>query len=291
MYYLSLNKLKAFFVFIFFILVILAWQNLTFKAEDELVLSQDESVDSQSDFTEDEVNDYENSAQPSKKIVVRNSKYRSDPLEVNDKYFTSEKNVTFKDLVFRVMMIILFSVGVLLLVKFYFSNKGNLLQASNLIEEFAQKFNNNFSSFSNFQGLKLKQTLMLTPGQNIYLVEVDGKKLLIGGTHQGGIQFLADLTAKQEMSSSLLEANTMALNENNNGNRQHEVYFINNQDNLSANASAETPFLENVKNTDLNPNKLRHPSFRKRSNFRQSILRNGSNNNELIGSGAHRIAT
>jgi len=46
----------------------------------------------------------------------------------------------------------------------------------------------------NTKGLTMKQSLNLTPSQSVYVVEVDGKKLLMGCTQQGGVQLLADIS-------------------------------------------------------------------------------------------------
>jgi flagellar biogenesis protein FliO len=52
----------------------------------------------------------------------------------------------------------------------------------------------NQNSVLNTKGLTMKQSLNLTPSQSVYVVEVDGKKLLMGCTQQGGVQLLADLS-------------------------------------------------------------------------------------------------
>lgn len=68
------------------------------------------------------------------------------------------------------------------------SEEGNFLQSSIMP--------NGQSGVMNTKGLMMKQSLNLTPSQSVYVVEVDGKKLLMGCTQQGGVQLLADLSSQ-----------------------------------------------------------------------------------------------
>lgn len=90
-------------------------------------------------------------------------------------------------------LLILF--GVLALVKLFIS-RNRFDQVGGFLDDIAQKFTSGNSS--NSTGLRLKQTLALIPGQNLYLVEIKGKTLLLGGTNNGGVQFLADLTQREK---------------------------------------------------------------------------------------------
>src|SRR3989338_7242671 len=68
----------------------------------------------------------------------------------------------------------------------------------NFIQHIFNIFSRKLSEDSNECNLKLIQSLVLCPGQNLYVVEVFNKKILLGGTVQGGIHFLTDLTPSQE---------------------------------------------------------------------------------------------
>jgi len=66
------------------------------------------------------------------------------------------------------------------------------------IEHIFNIFSRKLSEDSNECNLKLIQSLVLCPGQNLYVVEAYNRKILLGGTVQGGIHFLTDLTPSQE---------------------------------------------------------------------------------------------
>lgn len=145
------------------------------------------------DLGYDEIIDYETSA-------VNNDESNSDTNspELNDAVFTANKNATLRDLTVRVSLIVGVLLVILVLAKIFLS-RDRFGKVGSILDEFAGKITGNYGSFANNQGLKLKQTLILTPGQNLYLVEIDGKRLLLGATHNGGVQFLADLTQNEPM--------------------------------------------------------------------------------------------
>lgn len=122
---------------------------------------------------------------------VRINKIKKSPLLMNDSAFSSGESLTLKDLIFRVALIVVALLCMLFGIKIFLNRN-----------KFGQQFSF-FSAFSPREELKLLQTMILTPGQNIYLVEVDGKKLLLGGTHEGGVQFLTDLTQSTTPISNL----------------------------------------------------------------------------------------
>ncbi len=140
----------------------------------------------------DEIIDYETST------VNDESNSDKNPPELNDAVFTANKNATLRDLTMRVSMIISVLLVILVLAKIFLS-RDRFGKVGSILDEFAGKITGNYGSFVNNQGLKLKQTLILTPGQNLYLVEIDGKRILLGATHNGGVQFLADLTCDMPM--------------------------------------------------------------------------------------------
>lgn len=139
------------------------------------------------DLGYDEIIDYETST------VNDESNSDKNLPELNDTVFTANKNATLGDLTIRVSLIVSILLVTLVLAKVFLS-RDRFGKVGSILDEFAGKITGNYGSFANNQGLKLKQTLILTPGQNLYLVEIDGKRLLLGATHNGGVQFLADLT-------------------------------------------------------------------------------------------------
>ncbi|OGI18918.1 MAG: hypothetical protein A3B68_06780 [Candidatus Melainabacteria bacterium RIFCSPHIGHO2_02_FULL_34_12] len=148
--------------------------------------------------------DYEDSQEDTVRPKSKTKKHiskKSPSLELKDSVFRGGNNMTFNVLIFKVSMIVIALLGVLFFIKRYLS--GNQISgAGNILDSLAQKISGNVSAFAQ-NTIKLKQAMILTPGQNIYLVEVEGKKLLLGGTQQGGVQFLADLTNKTSSKSVL----------------------------------------------------------------------------------------
>ena len=159
-----------------------------------------ENYDNQSElenyYDTEQPDSYEN-LEATNRSKQRKSKPTKNSLMLSDSAFVADKNTTFNGLVKQVVFIVLFSLVAMAIVKFFLA-KNKFHQPGSLLDDLAQKVTGAFSGISNVQTLKLKQTLMLTPGQNIYLVEIDSKKLLLGGTQQGGVQFLADLTEKAD---------------------------------------------------------------------------------------------
>lgn len=183
MSFLSLRKVISIFIVIFSFCVFFK----IFAGAAELVER------SNPDLGYDEIIDYETS-------TVNNDESNSDTNspELNDAVFTANKNATLRDLTVRVSLIVGVLLVILVLAKIFLS-RGRFGKVGSILDEFAGKITGNYGSFANNQGLKLKQTLILTPGQNLYLVEIDGKRLLLGATHNGGVQFLADLTQNESM--------------------------------------------------------------------------------------------
>ena len=170
--------------------ILLLFALFEYKAIAADSVSNDYSV-----FEESDSSDTENYNPPVKR--KRNLQKRN-PLELNDSTFNSSESSTFQALLFRVSMIVLILLAIFGVVKMFAKRRG-VIQGGGFLEGIAEKFGGNLSAFaSQLGGLTLKQSLILAPGQNVYLVEVDGKRLLLGATQYGGVQFLADLTAKNE---------------------------------------------------------------------------------------------
>lgn len=260
MYFIQFKKPKLFYLFIALIITF-GFVNLLVRAEEDYLTLPEKSIEV---VNGNEVFDYEgyrsdNDSEGSKISVKRKSK-KTNPLLISDSAFTGGQTLTFKDLAMRVTFIVLFLLVIYFAVKMYMS-RNRFDQPGSFLDNIAQRFNNSFSGSSNSSGLKLIQTLMLTPGQNIYVVEVEGKKLLVGGTQQGGVQFLADLT-KTNINGSL---DFKQIEDFQNQNHTKHIPF---------NFVAES--LEPIK--DLNPKEIETPfipskqAFKRRMNFRQSLL-------------------
>ncbi len=282
MYYVELKKFKFLFltVILFFIFSFLSF---TVKAEDELVLLPDEQTTS-SEPEDDSFNSYD-----ARRSHIVKRKPKKEAFLHDNVFIPANGNTSFNGLLGRVSLIIFALLAFLGIAKFLLS-RNQFGRPGSLLDELAQKFT---GGFSNPQGLKLKQTLILTPGQTIYLIEIDGKRLLIGGTQQGGVQFLTDLTQcastneklnfKQmdELPKSLQEA--ILVNHLNND-KQNKYTGI------SSSAAEGTPFMgqdaiamknnlpDETKQNIINQN----GKFKRRTNFRQSLFNESINNTEEL---------
>ena len=159
-----------------------------------------------------------------------------------------------------------------------------------LLDELAQKFTGGFSGSS--QGLKLKQTLILTLGQNLYLIEIDDKRLLVGGTQHGGVQFLTDLTndalKNEKLNFKQIEDYKIPAK------AITEAAFANGLNKMSANPTIDNPFMEEqnaLENKNL-PDEIKQKviinglhnrqTFKRRTNFRKSLFNENMNNAEEL---------
>lgn len=196
MFFLQLKR-SSFFYLILALIITFVFLTILAKAEEEYLLVTEklpkknieltnQVSDENYEIIEEEDVDYESQR--------RNTK---NPLYISDKVFTQEKSLTTNDLIKKVSLIVFVLLGVLFLIKIFLS-KRSFSEPGSLFDRFTNKISN---AFLNTSTVKLVQTLVLIPGQNLYVIEVEGKKLLIGGT-QNGVQFLADLTSKFNLSSS-----------------------------------------------------------------------------------------
>ena len=279
MYYVEFKRIKllGFIIILFFTFSFLSF---SVGAEDELVLLPDDEQTVNNDFSEDD------GAQTST-IVKRKIRSKRMP-SLNDRVFIpSNDNATFNGLVMRVSLIIFALLGFLVLVKMFMSRE-QFGKPGSLLDELAQKFT---GGFSNTQGLKLKQTLILTPGQNLYLVEIDGKRLLVGGTQQGGVQFLTDLTKNMAKNENLdfkqIEEAPKALSGialsnglNRNNNKSMTVIenpFMEGQDSL---ANKNLP--DEIKQKVVVDGIVGRQTFKRRTNFRKSLFNENVNHAEEL---------
>lgn len=283
MYYFEFKKLK--FISFCIAFTIFSVLLLTFaKAEqDELVFVPEDSKSVQEDISEDDNQEetFVYRKPKARNSIVKRKIRQYEDVGISDGAFAlGQRGLTFSGLVFRVISIIAFLISAIILMKF-FLGRDRFNKPGSFIEEIAQKFT---GGFSNQNSMKLKQTLMLTPGQNVYLVEIEGKKLLLGGTQQGGVQFLSDLTGQKtekidlRMLEPRLTQEINSLSEVNKPLKQQEV---------SVNGNIESPFMtSNESNENGLPDEVRQnivsngthlkQTFRKRSSFRQSILSDSS---------------
>ena len=251
---------------------------LLFALFEYKVIAADSVSNDYSAFEESDSSDTESYNPPVKK---KKHLQKRNPLELSDNTFNSSENSTFQALLFRVSMIVLILLAIFGIVKIFAKRRG-VIQVSGFLEGIAEKFGGNLSAFaSQLGGLTLKQSLILAPGQNIYLVEVDGKRLLLGATQYGGVQFLADLTAKNESvgnKSSLLSG------------KQIEEFQSQKKHNLLKENMQQSPFFEpNLQalkeesaQMDIPEQKVTREfsvhsgrgSFKKKVNFKESLLQN-----------------
>ena len=280
MYYVELKKIK-FLSIVVVLFFAFSFLSLNVRAEEELVLLPDDEQTVSSDFSED---DTEN-----RMIVKRKSKIKREP-SLHDSVFTpGNDSSTFNALLMRVSLIIFALVGFLVFIKLFMS-RDQFGKPGSLLDELAQKFTGSFSGSS--QGLKLKQTLILTPGQNLYLIEIDGKRLLVGGTQQGGVQFLTDLTQNMLRNEKLdfkqieeYKLPSKALT---------ETAFANGFSKVSVNTATENPFMgepDTLENKNL-PDEIKQKAavaslhnrqtFKRRTNFRKSLFNESMNNAEEL---------
>ena len=274
MYYVELKRIKllGLITILFFAFSFLSF---SVRAEEELVLLPDDEQTVNSDFSEDDA--FEKST-----IVKRKSRTKHEPFLRDRTFMPSNNSATFNALAGRVSLIIFALIGFLVLIKFVMS-RDQFGKPGSLLDELTQKITGSFSG-SSLQGLKLKQTLILTPGQNLYLIEIDGKRILIGGTQQGGVQFLTDLTQntlKNEKLDFKQIEEPMALT---NGMNKQAKYDL---------QSNETPFMAQdvLSNKDL-PDEIKQKivvnglhnkqTFKRRTNFRKSLFNENVNNAEEL---------
>ena len=197
MYLIELKKSK-FVQSILVLVIVLSLLKISTKANE--IIDENSSEPEYSETLEDEDIASESNA-VSIARVSRKQHVRNNTEKLIEAPIKTEKNNFFNDLMSKISLIFLLLLSIFGVSKLFMS-RNRFNQLGSFVDEFTQKFALNFTNFSNpnSSSLKLKQTLILTPGQNIYMVEIDGKKLLLGGTHNGGIQFLADLSDAQSMS-------------------------------------------------------------------------------------------
>ncbi len=259
MYYVKLKRIKllGLIVILFFAFSLLSFN---VRAEEELVLLPDDEQTVSNDFSE---NDTLKST-----IVKRKSRTKREPFLRDSTFIPNNSSITFNALAGRVSLIVFALIGFLILIKLVMS-RDQFGKPGSLLDELTQKITGSFSNSS--LGLKLKQTLILTPGQNLYLVEIDGKRLLVGGTQQGGVQFLCDLT-QNTLKNEKLEFKQI----------EEPVVIAN-----------ETPFMAQdvLSNKDL-PDEIKQKivvngfhnkqTFKRRTNFRKSLFSENINNSKEL---------
>lgn len=261
MYYVELKRIKflSLIIILFFAFLFLSF---SVRAEEELILLPDGEQTVNNDFSEDD--------NLKSTIVRRKSRTGHEPFLRDSTFMPSNNNATFNALAGKVSLIVFILVGFLILIKLAMS-RNQFGKPGSLLDELTQKIAGSFSNSSSLHGLKLKQTLILTPGQNLYLIEVDGKKLLVGGTQQGGVQFLCDLTQNilknEKPDFKQVEESTMHTN---------EIPFMT-QDILS-NKDLPDEVKQKIVVNDLH----NRQTFKRRTNFRKSLFTENINHAEEL---------
>lgn len=130
------------------------------------------------------------------KTKPQHKKYNSNEmLQLSDSYFLHDEQPTFKDLLLKVLSIILFLFGILLIVRLTSNSKTGTL--AGFSRQLSLMIKNRLLPSSGIDSLKLIQSLTLAPGQCIYLVETNDKKILLGSAPQSGINYLVDLSCEE----------------------------------------------------------------------------------------------
>ncbi len=276
MYYVELKKFKfallvviLFFTFSFF--------SLNVFAEEELVLLPDEqTVES----------NYDDSSYGDRKSHIVKRKLKNQAGLQDRVFIPSNRNVSINGLLGSVSLVVFALLIFLGIAKLVFS-RDQFGKPGGLFDEIAQKFT---GGLSGSQGMKLKQTLILTPGQNIYLVEIDGRRLLVGGTQQGGVQFLADLTmsslGNEKFDIRQIDEIPKSVYEGISGNH---VNSDKQNKYTTLNYAGDTPFVgQDIIATKNMPDEIKQPivsqngKFKRRTNFRQSLFNDSMNGKEEL---------
>lgn len=181
-------------------------------------------------------------------------------------FASSREDIALNDLVFRIFMLAFISVGFLVLIKLFLLKKApeqefnfSGMDFLNNPLDISGKPNPQMGNLLGAQGLTLKQSLNLTASQSVNLVEIDGKKLLIGCTQQGGVQLLADLTEvakplgeKDPESENLLELLKKLVK-----NDEKDGFIVEKKDESPFSESiSESPFIKSSASSSISPSEV-----------------------------------
>lgn len=260
-----LNKKVFLLVILFFICILPA-----VRAEVDTLLPDEKNIETDtSNYSDTDIERVPNNSNAY--IVKRQQKHLDEKLELQDSYFNHNGNITLSHLIGKVSLIVIVLLVLLFLTKLFLSRFSYQFdKPGSLLDNLTMKLNETFSA-SKVNGLKLKQTLILTPGQNLYVVEVDDHRLLLGGTHQGGVQFLADLS--QSKAQEILDIKRI---EGINGHLQDTELQSHSVDNpfvLGAEHPVNEISHESTNHIQPNFTAIKHP-LKRRTNFRQTLLSN-----------------
>lgn len=293
MYYVEFKRTKFLIVSIILLFFISAF-SFSVNAEEELVLLPDEEQ-TVSDYSDEErVDVFAPKVKKRSNIVRRTIKTKKDPALQDNAFVSGNNNPTFNGFVTTILLVIFALFSFLVLTKFFLSRE-QFNKPGSLLDELAQKFTGGLSSSN---GLKLIQTLILTPGQSLYLIEIDGRRILVGGTQQGGVQFVSDLSHGSLNTDKLdfkqiedykISANNSkdiaCINGVSSGARENKLLKQ-----VEANAnpfnSQETSLDEHlpdeIKQNVINNNSISRQTFKRRTNFRKSLLSESGNGVEEL---------
>lgn len=260
MYFMLVKKSKLFYLFLA-LMVIFVFFNILVKAEDDYLVLPEKTQDSYVMENEENYSDSDNDYKSSGYKIKKRSISKENKLLIPDAAFTNKKPLTLMDLVTKIATILCFLFGILFLIKTSLL-RNNFDSGKSFFQSLAQ------TVLPNTQGLKLLQTLILTPGQNLYVIEAEGKKLLIGGTHQGGVQFLTDLTCASKNNSEISAKHLPLPHELFDEARRSSVLDISGQ--ISSSPQNQQIIVQEkemlpITSQDKQP-------FKRRVNFRQSLL-------------------
>ncbi len=283
MYYVEFKRTKLLIVSVILLFSISAF-SFSVNAEEELVLLPDEEQ-TVSDYSDEErVDVFSPKVKKRSNIVRRTIRTRRNPA-IQDKVFISGNNSpTFNGLLTTVLLVIFALFSFLVLTKLFLS-RDQFNKPGSLLDELAQKFT---GGFSNSNGLKLIQTLILTPGQSLYLIEIDGRRILVGGTQQGGVQFVSDLSQGPLNAAKLdfkqIEDYKISTNNSKDIASMNGVHIGARENRLfkqveananpfnSEEANLEENLPDEIKQNVVNNNSISRQTFKRRTNFRKSLL-------------------
>lgn len=176
------------FAFVFIAIFTFAVSFCLYTRAEEAVVIEHKYVEGGEEVNDSPFREYEDYYQPtSRRNDARNR------IELDDDYFVAKNNVTVKGLFLNTFFILLFLISFLVIIKLLLG-RSSFGGQTGLMGGLAERFKGTLFGNPVQDTIKIKQTYMLSPGQVLYIIEIDGRKMLIGATQQGGVHFLTDLS-------------------------------------------------------------------------------------------------
>ncbi|MBI3308015.1 MAG: flagellar biosynthetic protein FliO [Candidatus Melainabacteria bacterium] len=196
--FLKSQKIDKFFLITFFLFAFIGSFWIYSIAQDKVVVVEKQYPNEVIEVNDDPFGEYDESylkeANRGYSYSKKSRSKRSMPA-ISDSYFHAGSEVTFAKLILNMSMIVLFLLGLLIITRMFLRRDG-MASSSGIINNLTQKVKKGVFTFDNKNKIAIQETYMLAPGQVLYVVEINGRKLLLGVTNQGGIHYLTDLSAK-----------------------------------------------------------------------------------------------